>query len=355
MNCIRAGRLKKDEVRVHRRVDPQFWWGVARSCPYATFFHTPLWKDLAVGYNPHLHDQTLGFELPSGVRAVLPLLGSPIFGPFQRLLSSFEFCYGGIIADGPLTAPEVRQIYAQACSWKTMDLRYLENPFAPYYGVEPEADGAPDITHVVPLNGSFEEVFGRFEKSARTAYRRGLREGVGVRRATSLADCRAYFAAYRDAVERWGYGPTYGYRWELFVRCFELSLRYPDQVAFWVVTLEDEVVGGTLAFYWNGHAVAWHGTVSREALPRRAMVVLDTEIIRDAIARGYSWYDLNPSANLEGVMAYKRNFGPVELKTGVRWMGHTLLGPALKQYRQARRLSGIAQGVGQQQKISFSL
>jgi hypothetical protein len=54
-----------------------------------------------------------------------------------------------------------------------------------------------------------------------------------------------------------------------------------------------------------------HGTVTNEALKRRAMVVLDVEIARDAAARGFRYYDLNTSAGIEGVMQYKRNFASV--------------------------------------------
>ena len=43
------------------------------------------------------------------------------------------------------------------------------------------------------------------------------------------------------------------------------------------------------------------------------MNVLTAEIIRDACARGYAWYDMNPSGGHEGVEEFGRRWGTIEL------------------------------------------
>ncbi|WP_298816918.1 GNAT family N-acetyltransferase [Chloroflexus sp.] len=80
----------------------------------------------------------------------------------------------------------------------------------------------------------------------------------------------------------------------------------------WVVELEGNVVGGQLAFALNQRITLWHGTATREGLARRALIVLDVEIIRDAVARGFRYFDYNTRAGIEGVMRYKRNFATTD-------------------------------------------
>jgi len=299
-------------MRIIQPVEPQCWWEIARACSYATFFHTPLWTELACRVNCMVRDRTIAAIFPNGTRAVLPLLEIRRFGPFASLMSTFEGCYGGIIADGPLSATDAATLYRQVYRWDISNFYYLANPLAPPETVDTTYQFANEITYLIHLDQDFESIFSRFDKSARTNYRRGLREGVRIRRAASLADYEAYYRAYREAVRRWGEDEHYGYPWEFFTHVFEFERRYPNEITLWVVELDGAVVGGTLAFYWNQHVTAWHGTVTNEALKRRAMVVLDVEIARDAAARGFRYYDLNTSAGIEGVMQYKRNFASAE-------------------------------------------
>ena len=97
-------------MRIIKNVDDQFWLDVARKCDYATFFHTPYWHRLAEKTFPHYQDVTLGVELDTGTRAVIPLLetGRVGKGLFRSMVSTFAGCYGGLIADGPLSALLVR-------------------------------------------------------------------------------------------------------------------------------------------------------------------------------------------------------------------------------------------------------
>jgi lipid II:glycine glycyltransferase (peptidoglycan interpeptide bridge formation enzyme) len=62
-------------------------------------------------------------------------------------------------------------------------------------------------------------------------------------------------------------------------------------------------------FYWGGHAVYWHGAAHEDALQLRPTHVLHAAIIKDACARGYRYYDFNPSGGLEGVARFKAGFG----------------------------------------------
>ncbi|MCS6888424.1 MAG: GNAT family N-acetyltransferase [Chloroflexus sp.] len=326
-------------MQIIQPADQQLWWEVARACPYATFFHTPRWTELACRVNSTVRDRTVAAILPSGVRAVLPLLEIRRRGPFAALMSTFEGCYGGIIADGPVSKRDVAHIYRQAYRWNISNFSYLANPLAPPETIDTTYRFGDEITHILHLHSDFEAIFSRFAKSARTNYRRGLREGARIRRATSLDDYQAYYRAYRDAVQRWGEDENYGYSWDFFTHVFAFEQRYPAEIALWVVELDGAVVGGTLAFYWNQHVTAWHGTVTREALKRRAMVVLDVEIARDAAARGFRYYDLNTSAGIEGVMQYKRNFATIDYPIARCRYRSPLLAPVIQLTHRLRHAS----------------
>ncbi len=299
-------------ARMITTVDRQLWWDVARACPYATFFHTPRWSEIACRAMATVRDRTIAAIFSNGTRAVLPLLEIRRAGPFAALISTFEGCYGGIIADGPLSAADATLLYRQVYRWNVSNFYYLANPLAPPETIDRTYHFADEISHILQLDDDFEAIFNRFDKSARTNYRRGLREGVRIRRAKSPTDYEAYYRTYRDAVRRWGHDDSYGYSWEFLSHLFACERQHPDELTLWVVELDGAVVGGTLAFYWNQHVTAWHGTVTSAALKRRAMVVLDVEIARDAAARGFRYYDLNTSAGIEGVMTYKRNFATTD-------------------------------------------
>lgn len=298
-------------MQILHTIGRDFWWDVARQCNYATFFHTPLWHEIAVRNHPNFHDASIGFVLDRGVRAVLPLLSTRRFGPFRNLLSTFEYCYGGLIADGSLTNGELDQLYRRACGWNVTGLRFLENPLAQRINLASQFIGNTYETHILELDSDFETIFKRFPKDKRNAYRKGLKEGVTIELAETLDDYRAYYGAYQDTIRRWGEDPaSYGYRWSIFETIFDLSRSYPEQVKLWLARVNGTIIGGTVAFYWNRHVVAWHGCAYTDYLSYKPYVVIDVEIVRDAITRGYAYYDLNPTGDLSaGVSEYKARLG----------------------------------------------
>jgi hypothetical protein len=119
-------------MRILKQVPEDFWWDVARKCDYANFFHTPIWKDIAIRAFPETHhDETFGAILPSGVRVVFPLIGKRKIGPLRRLHSTIENATGGFIADGPVLPSEASLLYQRSCQWSTYTFYVTENPIGP--------------------------------------------------------------------------------------------------------------------------------------------------------------------------------------------------------------------------------
>lgn len=136
------------------------------------------------------------------------------------------------------------------------------------------------------------------------------RGGVTVRLADGVDDWRAYYGAYEDSVRRWGDSTSTVYRWPLFER---LAQSDSGSVRLWLAVHGGQVVAGSLCFYAKRHVVYWHGAAHSESFKMRPVNLLIYEAVREACAEGYRWFDFNPSGGLEGVRAFKKSFGTVEL------------------------------------------
>ena len=248
--------------------------------------------------------------LPSGVRAVFPLQELlPRHGPGRYLLSTYPYGFGGPIADGTLSADEIRGLYDRARAATTV---VTGNPLAP----EP-----PDLrrwtrqaatTQVLDLDLGYEELQRHFSKGHRAAITQAIRNGITTRVATSLDDYRRYYEIYEDSLRRWGDAASPRYPWSLFEVCSRLANKHPEAVRLWVAEHTGDIVAGALIFSWNGHVMYWHAANLEQALELRASNLLLANAIEDACERGCRWFDFGSSGGHEGTEAFKRRFGPTE-------------------------------------------
>ena len=327
-------------MEVISQVDWEFWWDVAQKCSYATFFHTPVWQKLALESNPSFEDATVGFRLEDGTQAVFPLLRVRKIGPLQDLVSSFNLCYGGIIADGPLSQTDVDLIYKEVTRWPTLRLQIIENPFSDLCKPEIDFDADTMFTHVLDLDKGFDEVFANFSSSHRANYRKGVKKGVTVEIAESLDQYKTYYDVFRDSMRRWESSgeEVLESSWELFEKGFYLSKEFPELLKLWIAFADDKVIAGAWVFYWNQHAVYWHGATLEDYFDYRPSNVLHTEIIKEAIENDFTCYDFNPSGNYGGVAEFKRRFGTAELP--VNWQKY-----GDQTFNVARRVTDLARKI----------
>jgi CelD/BcsL family acetyltransferase involved in cellulose biosynthesis len=160
---------------------------------------------------------------------------------------------------------------------------------------------------------------------------------VAIRLANSVDDYRIYHHIYRDAVDRWGEDVSYGFTIDQFEQIYQLSLIYPEHIKLWLMVLDDQIVGGTIVLYWGKHALAWNGTAHRDFLDYDVMPVGDTEMIRDAIARGYSYFDFSTCHDNQGLIEYKRRFGSTAIPLRGWLYEHPLLRSTRAAYQWLRR------------------
>ena len=301
-------------MRIHEGVDEAVWWEVAQQCDYATFFHTPLWHELAASAFPHCTDVSFSAETPSGTRVVFPLLDQrrPFLRFLGRTVSTFGDCYGGPIADGPLSIEE-RQLLYEAADRLHGVVALTGNPFVPEEISPRGFDGTQDQTDLLKLNGTFEEILSGFSQGHRGALRKGRKLGVTTRAGTTLDDFRQYYESYLSSLERWGKAGSSRYPWSLFEEGCRLSTEYPENMVLWLGESEGEIVSGAWVFYWNGHAAYWHGTSTKAGLRVSAPTVILADAIAQAQAQGFQCFDFNPSGGHTSVAKFKSRFGTVQL------------------------------------------
>jgi hypothetical protein len=310
--------------------DTDFWWAVVQNCSYATFYHTPLWHQLAEQTDSARRDHTLGITFDNGTHAVFPLLQERRV--LQKHVSTFAGCYGGLVADGPIPEDEVQTLYEHIFSLSAKKFKFISNPLTQNVPAPqiPNEEIEDDFTHILELDSDLDSIISNYSRGHRSSLKKGRREGVKVRPADSLDEYRKYYDAYEASLERWGKAPSDGYSWTFFEHAFELAQSHPDSITLWLAWVEENVASGALTFRWNQHVSYWHGAAHEEYFDYRPNNVLHTDIIEAALEDGYRYYDFNPSGGHDGVAQFKSRFGadkwPVKRRTYSRSLLETVFG-----------------------------
>jgi hypothetical protein len=307
---MRSESLTAREIRMHvlDPAPPDLWDRVCARCPYATFFHTRLWAEAMVAAFPELRIATRAYLFEGGTVAILPLVQyrAGLRGLFRSYESMFPGVYGGIIADGELSQEQVWAIYASMRGPRLVRMRVFGNPYAPW-GIPATFRPTVLFTQALRLSGEFKDIWRQFSRGNRSNIRKAVRSGLQVTLAETESDYAQYYAAYQEALRRWGERATSRYP----LAVFRALSRYDAQrVRLWLVRKSGAVIGGILVLYHNRHAVYWHGAFVAAFFEYRPSNLVHAEAIRDACERGYEWYDFNPSGGHAGVVRFKHSFHP---------------------------------------------
>jgi len=290
------------------RKDWEDWWEIAKSDPAATFFHSPLWAEIAKseGYEPAPQFFSLDQR-----NAVLPAVKRTISASklgmtwnLTKLQSTFAGCYGGIIAREGL--PDVQELY-QEIEDSADIINVVSSPIKDEF--EAPWDNSNDFTQLLDLSKGLDKIEDGFSKGRRRGIDSAREEGVTIREAESKTDWETFFEAYQESLERWD-NPTNNYDWSLIEKIYELQQKYPEHISLWLACVDGDIASGAIAFYWNEHADYWHGASFSEYFDYNPNDLLQYSIIEDAVDKGYRWYDFNPSGGHEGVIKFKEKFGP---------------------------------------------
>jgi len=114
-----------------------------------------------------------------------------------------------------------------------------------------------------------------------------------------------YKNLYRLSMERWegnlAFDPDFLDQW----------IDAPtDQVSLWLCERQGDVMAGVVIFYSPGEAHYWSGALDRKFSEFHPTNYLMSRTIEDAATRGCRTYNFASSAGLEGVIRFKKQFGP---------------------------------------------
>lgn len=283
------------------------WWDIVEACPDSTFFHTPLWGELSTirGFEPHAIAGTSNGStwLFPAVRRQETHEKLGFTKNIDILESMYSGTYGGVLSTGGVMIEEIyRQIEQEADI-----ILSAENPISD--SPSPDWEEKSDFTQILDLSQDYSEIEDGFSDGRQWGINAAREKGVTIRQATEKSDWKSYFGAYQDSLERWD-EPSSIYSWEFFERLFELSQEYPEHIRLWLAEVSGEVASGALIFYWNNHVDYWHASSYSEYFEYQPNDLLQAEIIKDASQDKYDWYDFNPSGGHEGVVNFKKEFGP---------------------------------------------
>lgn len=287
-------------MKIRRAENNEMWEKLVEKDPYATFFHTPIWYEVARNYGEldgydffvlHIGDSRYGF--PIGYRKILK-------GISKTYVSSPFGTYGGVLSDQEIIpASHLKEIRNWLLSWKSISFR--DNPFRLLLE---DVYGESSYTQAVKLKEvDITNIYKDWTKGHKSAAKKAIREGVTIRIAESVEDWDEYYAVYLDSIKRWGDSATSFYKKNLFY-----SLMEKEKIKLWLAFFDGRVISGCLCFYHNKHVVYWHGAALQDYFKLGSVHALQAELIKNALENGFLFYDFNPSGNHDGVVRFKKGF-----------------------------------------------
>lgn len=284
------------------------WQEVAETCPWATFFHTPAWASVYTQTFPRYAVASRGFVWDNGARAVIPFLAEEKKRFLQRKIkfkSMEPGVYGGIIADRDLSAQEVEELIRSILAIKNAGGRIVGNPFKEF--MLPSAFKKKALfTQMIDLTPGAEELWRRFSRGQKSNINQAQRKNITVRLARNTQDIETYYEIYLQTVQRWGKNLAAEYPRELFLNLYG---QRDNHIRFYLAEKDDRILAGIIVLAWNKKLIYWHGCSRGEALKEYPNNLLHYTVIIWGSENGYTWYDMGPSMDREGVERFKASFG----------------------------------------------
>jgi Acetyltransferase (GNAT) domain len=276
-----------------------------------------------------LQDGGLGYRCAAlsidlgDVEALLPVAESQRFGLLVRESMPFG-TYGGPLVTRSESRPNLTRavaglIRALRSEWS---VGFTSATPGPHPHLELGAPNAVHETDVLDLAGGPEALWHGLDKDARNQVRQAERAGVEIGVDNSEQGFRDYYEMLTASAHRWGL-PDPGKPWSLFASISRHAR--DDAVRLWLAKVDGEVAAGSLCFYGAGEVFYWSGAMHERFAKKRPNNLIQWRVIEDAVARGYSDYNMGASGELGGVRKFKQQFGtrtqsyPAYLVRGPVW------------------------------------
>ncbi|HEY3344209.1 MAG TPA: GNAT family N-acetyltransferase [Anaerolineaceae bacterium] len=293
--------------------------------PHSLIFQTPDWTDLMCATGQYTDASRL-YESANERRFLLPLVRRKSITPRLSTQGSLprNWGLGGLVADSPLHSDTVRCVFDDLSHQAVLQTVITPSPLLAPVWESGRPEGVlcnPRLTHILDLEGGFEEVWsGRFLSTTRTAIRKAERSNLDVEWDSTGKFLPVFFEIFMDWAVRRGrerHLPSWLVRWSNARRDplerFELIARTLGEACrVYVARVNHEPVAATVFLIYGEHAFYYRGTSLREkANPVRANDMLQCVMIQAACQAGCRYYHMGESGGVESLMRFKTGFGAV--------------------------------------------
>lgn len=232
-------------------------------------------------------------------------------GPVQVVYSMPYATYGGpIVRDGHPEPGRVRRELLEAWAAEARRLLTLRAELAWYQGCRDEVPGtlgvAEGFTHVLSLPRDLDALWAGFAPSTRRLVRQADESGLTIRAIEQEEEVRLFYGLAVETVRRRGGTPKPA---TLFTRIFR-DLVPAGLARYHLVRHGDEVIAGSLHFFYQGVATSWL-PVSRESCWHlRPNNFLIARVLKSLAEAGYLEYNFGASPpDAEGLVRFKEGWG----------------------------------------------
>jgi hypothetical protein len=197
------------------------------------------------------------------------------------------------------------------------NVSWRENPYDPLLHEVDIPGSVDEFTQIVDLTPSAENNQNAPTRAHAKALRKAVREGVTIHEAESLSHWKEHFRIYEESLVRWEKAGTAKkrfrpYTWDLFKIILDIN---PACRKLWYAEYKGAMAASVLCFYWNRHAVSWHGGAREEFFGVRPNNLLYQHMIDHARKNGFRWFDCNTPGGLQGVIEFKDNLGTQRIRS----------------------------------------
>ncbi|MGE0267279.1 MAG: lipid II:glycine glycyltransferase FemX [Candidatus Omnitrophota bacterium] len=283
------------------------WDRIWSACDQATFYHSRVWHLIWQEYTGRkIKVEPLLLNLSDGNQVLIPVSCHTVAnGLIKRYLSSPASSFGGWISDKALTEEHHGVLF----EFMRNQYPFLVLRLNPYYSFTPKIKDAfviQDNTQVLKLDTDFDQVYARFSKRHKTYINKAQKQGVVIQPANSDSDWSAFYDMYLETFKRWGDKASSKYKQSFFESIHQLN---SPHARLWMAYFEDRPVAGVIIFYSKKIVLYGYPASFSQHQSLRATDVLLYDIIKDACARQYQFFDFSPSGWHKGVIEYKERFG----------------------------------------------
>jgi hypothetical protein len=310
-------------LEVYSPAPRDVWREILNEDANALPFQTPEWLDCICAAGPY-RDASRLYKMPGGKQLVLPLARTPAGAEFSM---PHGWSMGGLVMDDQSGKEEVSAVFQDLIHRSNLSTSLRPNPLLTslYQAAVPaEMRRYPRTTHILSLEGGFEQVWNKsFKSETRTKIRKGEKSRLVVEHDTSGGLVPIYYQVYMDWIERRAgerkmplmLAHMLG-KWREPYRKFEMVARGSGGMChIWVARLDNQPVAATIQIIYKQHAFYWHGASNKfYATLTRANDLLQGKMIEAACIAGCRYYHMGESGGVESLVRFKEHFGAVEYR-----------------------------------------